>query len=119
MLRNICSLFLLTSLVLCGGTASAEVQTKSVVYQDGDVTLEGFLAFDPAKVETERARRVGGSPVDGAHRLRKGRCKQLAELGLVALRWTFTAKAFAPPTQPQQVSLPASTNRIAICIGIV
>ncbi len=39
--------------LLCSSFAipvQAEVKTQTITYQDGDVTLEGYLAFDPDKV---------------------------------------------------------------------
>ncbi len=74
---------MLASLFVCQH-AIAEVRTKTVEYQDGDVTLEGFVAWDPA---------VTGHTVPGVlvvHQwmgltaYEKGRCQQLAELGYVA-----------------------------------
>lgn len=73
----------------------AEVQTKEVVYQDGDTTLTGYLAWD-----STLAPQLGeGQPDLGALKLpgvlivhqwmgltdyEKGRAKQLAEMGYVA-----------------------------------
>ncbi len=41
--------------LLCGcmsTPARAEVKTQTVTYQDGNVTLEGFVAYNPAKLPT-------------------------------------------------------------------
>ncbi|KLU06932.1 dienelactone hydrolase [Rhodopirellula islandica] len=75
------------------GSASvvnAEVQTQTIVYNDGDVVLEGFLAFD-TKVRPAGTQSDAGKPgVLVVHQwmgltdYERRRCRQLAELGYIA-----------------------------------
>ncbi len=91
---------LVLPLLLCLGWVSlarGEVQTKAVEYRDGDVVLEGFAAWDPAKVAN------GGAPgVLVVHQwmgltdYEKSRCRQLAELGHVAFALDIYGKGVRP-----------------------
>ncbi|MFG0264652.1 MAG: dienelactone hydrolase family protein [Rhodopirellula sp. JB055] len=79
-----------TSLACSASVANAEVQTQTIVYQDGDVVLEGFLAFD-AKVRPAGTLPDAGKPgVLVVHQwlgltdYERRRCRQLAELGYIA-----------------------------------
>lgn len=76
--------------------ARAEIKTQVVRYRDGDVTLEGFAAWDSDAV---------GKPVPGVlvvHQwmglteYEKGRCRQLAELGYVAFAVDVYGKGIRP-----------------------
>lgn len=81
-------------LVCCASVSVAEIQTKVVEYQDGDVTLEGFVAWDP---DTSNA--PGVLVVHqwmGLTDYEKGRCKQLAELGYVAFALDIYGKGIRP-----------------------
>ncbi|TWT66564.1 dienelactone hydrolase family protein [Allorhodopirellula solitaria] len=95
MMRSL--LLLLVSLMACQ-QAVAEVQTKTVEYQDGDVTLSGYVAWDPE---------VTGHPVPGVlvvhqwmglTKYEKGRCQQLAELGYVAFALDIYGQDVRPDT---------------------
>jgi len=72
--------------ILCcvlSSTAGAAVQTKTIEYKDGDVILEGFLAWDDART----GQRPGILVVHewwGLNDYAKSRVRQLAELGYVA-----------------------------------
>ena len=49
----------LLALVTVPTASSAAIQTRTVDYKDGDVVLQGFLAYDDAKVKP------GSAPVPG------------------------------------------------------
>ena len=62
----------------------AEIKTKSVQYKDGDVTLEGFVAWDAAGDSESKPGVLVVHQWLGLTDYEKGRCRQLAELGYVA-----------------------------------
>jgi dienelactone hydrolase len=74
------------TLALCAA-AHAGVQTKTVEYKHGDVVLEGFLAWDDARATPQKpAPGVVVCPEWwGNNEYARGRARQLAELGYVAL----------------------------------
>lgn len=90
--------------------AFAEVMTKDVQYADGDVVLQGYVAWDPAKV----AKGAPGILVIhqwlGLTDYEKGRCKQLAELGYVAFAADIYGKSVRP-TSIQQAGEVAGTYK--------
>lgn len=61
----------------------AAVQTKAVEYKDGDVVLEGFLAWDDA-VKGKAPGVLAVHEWYGLNDYAKGRAKQLAEMGYAA-----------------------------------
>lgn len=75
-------------------TVRAEIRTEIVEYRDGDVTLEGFVAWDDA--------RTGAPGVLVVHQwmgltdYEKSRCRQLAELGYVAFAADIYGKGIRP-----------------------
>ncbi len=77
------------------GQLSAEVQTKTVTYRDGDTTLEGFVAWN-----TEVTKDVPGILVVhqwlGLTEYEQSRCKQLAEMGYVAFALDIYGKGKRP-----------------------
>ncbi|QEG38754.1 dienelactone hydrolase family protein [Roseimaritima ulvae] len=80
--------------LICASPAAAEIQTKQVIYQDGDVTLEGFVAWN-----TEHTQAPGILVVHqwmGLTDYEKGRCKQLAELGYVAFALDIYGQGVRP-----------------------
>ncbi len=76
--------FVLALMGLCSvGNAWAEIKTKNITYQDGEVTLKGLLAWDAAK----NGKRPGVLVVDewwGLTDYAKNRARQLAAAGYVA-----------------------------------
>ncbi len=101
-----CLLCFLTAFVVCQ-QAIAEVKTKSVEYHDGEVTLAGYVAWDPE---------VTGHTVPGVlvvHQwmglsdYEKGRCQQLAELGYVAFALDIYGKGVRPAS-PQEAGKTAT-----------
>ncbi|MFO1065414.1 MAG: dienelactone hydrolase family protein [Pirellulales bacterium] len=74
----------------------AEVQTKTIQYTDGDVTLEGFVAVDPAKGGAAKPGVLVVHQWLGLTDYEKSRCKQLAELGYVAFALDIYGKGVRP-----------------------
>ena len=79
----------------------AEIKSRVVEYKDGDVVLEGFVAWDPSKTST----RVPGILVVhqwlGLTDYEKQRCRQLAELGYVAFALDIYGKGVRPNNQQE------------------
>lgn len=90
--------FLFLLAVLSCSVSFAEVQTKVVEYKDGDVVLEGFMAWDDA------AKSAPGVLIVhqwmGLTDYEKGRAKQLAEMGYVAFALDIYGKGVRP-SNPQ------------------
>ena len=78
--------------------AKAEIQTKSVDYSDGDVKLEGFIAFDPARITKASPAVLVVHQWMGITDYEKSRCKQLAEMGYVAFAADIYGKGIRPTT---------------------
>jgi dienelactone hydrolase len=74
----------------------AAIKTEIVEYRDGDIVLEGFVAWDTAK----SGQAVPGVLVVhqwmGVTDYEKGRCQQLAELGYVAFALDIYGKGIRP-----------------------
>jgi len=82
--------------------APAAVQTRAVEYKDGDVTLEGYLAWDDAL----KGKRPGVLVVHewwGLNDYPKMRARQLAELGYVAFALDMYGKGVVAKT-PEEAS---------------
>lgn len=82
--------------------AQAEVQTQTIVYNDGDVVLEGFLAFDTS-VRPAGTKAESGKPgVLVVHQwmgltdYERRRCRQLAELGYIAFALDIYGRGVRP-----------------------
>jgi dienelactone hydrolase len=79
--------------------AQAAVQTRAVEYKDGDTVLEGFLAFDDAKVKADGAKAPGVLIIHqwlGLTDNEKMRARMLAELGYVAFAADIYGKGVRP-----------------------
>ncbi len=89
---------LLFGLLSCGFAlpAAAEVQTQVVTYQDGDVTLEGYAAYDPDQVTGKAPGVLVVHQWMGLTDYEKLRCRQLAELGYVAFALDIYGKGIRP-----------------------
>jgi dienelactone hydrolase len=88
---------------------AAEVQTKSIEYRDGGVSLQGFLAWDA----TSDQRRPGVLVVHewwGLNDYARGRATQLAELGYVAFALDMYGKGKVTE-HPKQAGQWATTIR--------
>ena len=71
--------------VLLTASAFAEIKTEVVVYQDGDVKLEGFVAYDSELVGAADGKAPGVLVVHqwtGLTDYEKRRCRELAAMGL-------------------------------------
>lgn len=94
------------SLVLAGwlvAPVQSAVKTQAVVYQDGDVVLEGFMAWDEAKVAAAAGKKLPGVLIVhqwlGLTEYEESRAKQLAELGYVA----FAADIYGQKSRPKNM----------------
>jgi len=84
--------------------ASAEVKTRTVEYRDGDVVLEGYLAWDDAL----KGPRPGVLVVHqwmGVSANERMRAEQLAALGYVALAADVYGKSARPANQQEAGAL--------------
>ncbi|WP_164101842.1 dienelactone hydrolase family protein [Candidatus Laterigemmans baculatus] len=70
--------------LLASTSLQAEVRTKTVKYSDGDVALEGFVAWDSEASEDQRPGVLVVHQWLGLTDYERTRCRQLAELGYVA-----------------------------------
>ncbi|MEJ7591921.1 MAG: dienelactone hydrolase family protein [Planctomycetaceae bacterium] len=86
---------------LCFSSASAEIKTQAVQYSDGDVALEGFVAWDAAQVDTPVPGVLVVHQWLGLTDYEKSRCKQLAELGYVAFAVDVYGKGIRPANQQE------------------
>lgn len=84
----------LVLMLLMTANLCAEIQTKSVEYRDGDLVLEGFVAWDSTKANAPGVLVV--HQWLGLTDYEKGRCKQLAELGYVAFAVDVYGKGVRP-----------------------
>ena len=80
------------------GRAGAEIRTAEVDYFDGEVKLEGYLAYDPA-LKGKRPGVVVFHEWTGLGPYEKSRADQLAKLGYVALAGDIYGKGVRPSTQ--------------------
>ncbi len=81
--------------------AMAEIKTKNVEYRDGDVDLEGFLAWDSERAGQEVPGILVVHQWMGLTDYERQRCKQLAELGYVAFALDIYGKGVRPAS-PQE-----------------
>lgn len=71
------------TLMLMAGVARAELKTENVEYKDGDVVLQGYLAYDD-KIDGKKPGILVVHEWWGLNDYAKGRAEQLAKLGYVA-----------------------------------
>jgi dienelactone hydrolase len=89
---------------LIAAAAAAEVKTKTVEYRDGDVVLEGFLAWDDA-VKGPRPGVLIVHQWMGVSANEKMRAEQLAALGYVAFAADLYGKGVRPANQQEAGAL--------------
>lgn len=90
-------------------SASAKIVTQRVEYKDGDVVLEGFVAYDDAL--TGKLPAVGVvHDWNGLDAYEEGRAKQLAELGYVGFALDIYGKGVRP-TNAQESAAQAGKYR--------
>ncbi len=94
----------------CLSRAGAEIKTHVVEYKDGDVTLEGFVAWDPAKFDKPMPGVLVVHQWMGLTDYEKGRCRQLAELGYVSFALDIYGKGIRPDN-PQDAAKQAGVYK--------
>lgn len=98
-------IWILGCLAAMASSALGAIQTKTVTYQSGGKTMEGYMAWDDAK-KGKRPVVVVVHDWDGLGDYEKMRCRMLAELGYVG----FAADVYGQgvrPTTPQECSAEA------------
>ena len=81
--------------------AGAEIKTQTIQYSDGDVALEGFVAWDSAKSDKPVPGVLVVHQWLGLTDYEKSRCRQLAELGYVAFAVDVYGKGIRPASQQE------------------
>ena len=99
---------MLLALVIATG-AQAEMVTKTIEYKDGDVTLEGFLAYD-AGITGKRPGVLVVHEWTGLNDYARSRAEQLAKLGYVAFALDMYGKGVRP-SNPQEAAEQATKYR--------
>jgi dienelactone hydrolase len=100
---------LAVSAFVCLALASAAhgaVQTKAIEYKDGDVTLEGYLAWDDA-IQGKRPGVLVVHEWWGLNDYPKARARQLAEMGYVAFALDMYGKGVVAKTAQEAQALTA------------
>lgn len=85
--------------LMCAAPASAEIQTKQVTYRDGDVTLQGFVAWNTAHTQAPGILVV--HQWMGLTDYEKSRCEQLAGLGYVAFALDIYGQGVRPDNRQE------------------
>jgi dienelactone hydrolase len=91
MLRPILAFVALSS----AAAAFAEIKTERVEYRDGDVVLEGFIAYDTAKAGPRPAMMIVHD-WNGPDQYEENRARMLAELGYVGFAADIYGKGVRP-----------------------
>lgn len=92
------SLFIIVALLLTASLAAAEIETKTVEYEDGDVVLEGYLARPVGKEARPGVLIV--HQWKGLGEFEQGKARALAELGYVA----FAVDIYGQGVRPTDAS---------------
>ena len=79
----------------------AEIETKAVEYKDGDVVLEGLLAWDSEHIQKDSPAVLVVHQWMGLTDYEKQRCQQLAELGYVAFALDIYGKSNRPSNRQE------------------
>jgi dienelactone hydrolase len=91
---------ILSLLVICSGTfamgARAAIKTQEIDYKDGDVALQGFLAYDDAKASAPGVLII--HEWWGHNEYGRRRATQLAQLGYVAFALDMYGKGLTAKT---------------------
>ncbi|MFT5108986.1 MAG: dienelactone hydrolase [Pseudoalteromonas tetraodonis] len=88
----------ITTLVvaLTAGFGTAAIKESAVIYKDGDVELEGFIAYDDGIEAGDRPGVLIVHQWTGLTDYEKGRARQLAELGYTAFALDIYGKGIRP-----------------------
>ena len=81
--------------------ANAEIKTRVVEYKDGNVTLEGFAAWDSEAEDKQAPGVLVVHQWTGLTEYEQKRCKQLASLGYVAFALDIYGKGIRPAGPPE------------------
>ena len=95
-MRNLLPLAALLATVVLSDSSLAEIKTETVIYQDGDVKLEGFVAYDSKFENGEAPGVLVVHQWMGLTDYEKRRCKELAELGYVAFALDIYGQGVRP-----------------------
>jgi len=87
----------------CFSSVQGAVQTETVEYSDGDVTLQGFVAWDPDRVQQSAPGVLVVHQWMGLTEYEQSRCRQLADLGYVAFALDIYGKGVRP-SNPQEAA---------------
>ncbi len=90
-------------LLMAATVAQGKIQTRTVEYKQGDVTLEGYLAFDDA-ADGKHPGVLVIHEWTGLGNYVKMRCEKLAALGYVAFGADIYGKGVRP-TNPQEAGV--------------
>jgi dienelactone hydrolase len=93
--------FALLLLMFTMSPLRAEVKTQLIEYADGDVTLQGFVAWDPEKAAKDAPGVLVVHQWLGLTDYEQSRCKQLADLGYVAFALDIYGKETRPKNMQQ------------------
>ena len=105
-------IFLTTLLTLgCVMAARAQLHTESVVYKDGDTTLEGFSAYDDSIIKGKRPGVLIVHQWKGLGDYEKKRAEMLAKLGYVAFAADIYGKGIRPQDPKKRGRPGRQTNR--------
>jgi len=86
--------------MLVAAVAQGKLVTQTVEYRHGDVTLEGFLAWDDA-VSGKRPGVLVVHEWTGLNEYAKTRCRELAGMGYVAFAVDMYGKGIRPQTREE------------------
>lgn len=101
-------LFAALSMLVCSAPLHAAIQTKILEYRDGNVVLEGLMAWDDAVTNAPGVLVV--HQWTGRTEYEEGRAKQLAKMGYVAFALDNYGKGVRP-NNPQDAGKVAGTYK--------
>src|SRR4051812_22672935 len=88
--------------------AQARIKTQAVEYKDGDVVLEGYLAYDDVKTFAKRPGVVIVHDWKGLRDDAKMRAEMMAKLGYIAFAADIYGKGVRPETNEEAAKLATS-----------
>ena len=90
---------ILSALVIFSGAGKASVTTNTVEYKDGEVALEGFVAYDEDAVKNATPAVIIIHEWNGLGDYVKSRARQLAAMGYIAFCADIYGKEVRPKTR--------------------
>jgi dienelactone hydrolase len=96
--------YLILALITLSSAAFAKLETKVVEYKEGDVTLEGYLAYD-TKFKGPRPGVLVVHEWMGLDGYAKSRTEQLAKLGYIAFAADIFGKGVRPSTMDEAAKI--------------